>query len=430
MVQMMLAIMKFQVATRNRDSGTANSLHEQSNAHYHYALTLLHELVASHTLQDIQAISVICIHLRSFPNPGAAWMLSNWTLGLAIEMGLHRSADVRPGEDTNRDGLEIQTRKHIFWSLLTIITTVGGKLGRPMPLTIEDFDIELPEPSSDNLPSEEGLSDVPQCSFQCGVELFKLTQISLQTYASIYSIRRRPNYEETVRSLERKVEAWKKQLPPKLTEGSDASKEPENRVLAVWMEYVEAEYQLVLHHPARCTSSSRPFIQRNLDICSKAASKLIRTVAQLHELNALDFSWNGTNTHIAAMFTLLFVYWERRDQISAAELHKLKAELGICLDIIGFVSQILGAKNYIHTFSGNPLLIIPKVQLPVLKWMCDTSSMRALIKLAVISFKRPHLQLLHVRGSNVVLLAHLHCNKPLILRCMMLCEVLGDRSAL
>ncbi len=354
MVQMMLAIMKFQVATRNRDSGTAIGLHEQSNAHYHYALTLLHELVASHTLQDIQAMTVICIHLRGFPNLGAAWMLSSWTLDLAIEMGLHRSANESP-DNSKPDVLGLETRKRVFWSLLTLVITIGGKFGRPMPLRVEDFDVELPEPFSDNLPSEEGVSGVPKCSYLCGVEMFKLTEISLETYACIYAIRRRQNYEETVRSLERKAEAWKKQLPPMLTEGSDASKEPENRGFAVWMEYWEAEYQLLLHHPALCNSTSQAFIQRNLDICSKAASKLIRTVAQLHELIVLDITWNGTIIHIAAMFTLLFVYWERRDQITPSDLHKLKAELIICLDIIGYVSQLLGAKSHIYAFSGKIL---------------------------------------------------------------------------
>jgi hypothetical protein len=48
-------------------------------------------------------------------------------------------------------------RKRTFWGLLTVQTKVSGKLGRPMPLRLDDFDVELPEPIDDELLSEKGL---------------------------------------------------------------------------------------------------------------------------------------------------------------------------------------------------------------------------------------------------------------------------------
>ena len=81
-------------------------------------------------------------------------MFTNGVLGLAIELGLHRSASAWQGDAAESDPHIIEMRKRIFWSLLVIHVSLSGKLGRPMPLRMEDFDIEIREIVADNLPGE------------------------------------------------------------------------------------------------------------------------------------------------------------------------------------------------------------------------------------------------------------------------------------
>src|SRR5438046_10518659 len=108
MVHIVFAIMYFQYAARNfEDAEQQSHLCTQSNKHYHYALGMFSQLVQSRTLQDIQALTMICSHLRNFPKPGASWMLAQTILTLAIEMGLHRSAK-RWTMDTPKSALEAE----------------------------------------------------------------------------------------------------------------------------------------------------------------------------------------------------------------------------------------------------------------------------------------------------------------------------------
>ena len=182
MVHMMFAIMYFQYASRNAENASHSSgLNDLSNRHYHYALSFFPRLMASHTLQDVQALTMISLHLRSFPKPGACWMLSATTLNLAIELGLHRSAKRWAPMLPKRSFLEIEMRKRIFWSIYTIHTIVGGKLGRPMALRHEDFDVEIPQAVDDELLTAEGIDNPREgkCGFLVGIE-------SIQGYYALH----------------------------------------------------------------------------------------------------------------------------------------------------------------------------------------------------------------------------------------------------
>ncbi|KAF7441469.1 transcription factor Cys6, partial [Pyrenophora tritici-repentis] len=63
-----------------------------SHAHYHYALTFYSKLIpGDHGWQDVQALAMICHHLRTFPKPGAAWIMTSTVYLFALQLGLHRS---------------------------------------------------------------------------------------------------------------------------------------------------------------------------------------------------------------------------------------------------------------------------------------------------------------------------------------------------
>ena len=341
MVHMMLAIMNFQWSARN-GSEESRSI---SNEHYHYALTFIPQLITSHKLEDIQALTLICSQLRSQPRPGAAWLFTNMVLSLAVDLGLHRSASAWKGSSAaEQDPHIIEMRKRIFWSLMILHITISGKLGRPMPLRAADFDIELPETVDDNLPGEANMTKWRKCSFRAAIQGFKIVKIQMQVYSTIYAIRTTPGqYEVNVRQIEKDLEAFSAQIPPELAGGPQTREE--DRVSALYMQMSEAECQLLLHHPSLCRTTSAHAASRNMDICLDASNKLLLAAHQLKALKSLDTTWYWSTDFVAAIFTTLFVHTERQHQITSTDLQRLQHDMVVWLDVLGEVGKMLGTSS-------------------------------------------------------------------------------------
>ncbi|CAK1357813.1 unnamed protein product [Cercospora beticola] len=338
MVHMVLATLNFQFAARNSNE----QARQDSMSHYHYACSLIPDLITGHTLADIQALALICSQLRNQPKPGAAWMFTNLVLGLAVESGLHRSAKAWPNSGVDQDPHHLEMRKRTFWSLLIFHVHISGKLGRPMPLRLEDFDIEMPEAIPDNLP-EENSTKWKDCSFRAAIEGFKLLRIMLQVYSTIYSIKSTGQYEMNVRHLEKELETFHDQLPPEFRGGPQTR--DEDRVSAYYLDMGVAECQLLLHHPALCRSASAQFMTSNLDTCLHWSKKLLHVATALKTLNSLDTTWYSTTNFLAAIFTTLFAHTERREQMTTADLQTLRQDMDAWMEIMAEVANLLGLSS-------------------------------------------------------------------------------------
>ena len=338
MVHMVLATINFQFSIRNGNEQARND----SVNHYHYSLSFIPDLITGHKLQDIQALAVICSYLRSQPRPGAAWMFTNMVMGLAIESGLHRSDKAWQGSADDQDQVEHQRemRQRIFWGLLCYHVHLSGKLGRPMPLRLEDFDIEIPTPTDDNLPSEANLSQWRRCSWRSAIEGFKLGRIMMQVYSTIYSIKSVGQYETNVQQLEKELDVFVSEVPPELRGGSQTR--DEDRVSAVYLDLSVAECQLLLHHPALCRSVSPQVMSHNLDVCLHWSGKALSAAVQLKDLKSLDSTWYYSTDFLAAIFTTLFTHTERKDQMTSADLQRLRHDMDQWLDVMGEVGHLLG----------------------------------------------------------------------------------------
>lgn len=336
MVHMVLAVINYQFSARNHNE----QARQDAMGHYHYALSFIPELMTGHKLEDIQALTLICSQLRNQPRPGATWMFTNMVLGLAIESGLHRSAKAWQGSTMNQDPHHLEMRKRIFWSLMVFHVHVSGKLGRPMPLRTEDFDIEFPEPAPDNLPEETDLSEWKRCSWRAGVSGFKLLKIMMQVYSSIYSIKSTGQYEKNVKNLEKELDAFQESIPKELRGGRETT--DEDRVSALYLDLSVAECQLLMHHPSLCRSSSPEVMSSNLDTCIQWSGKMRDCAVQLKALKSLDTTWYYSTDFLAAIFTTLFASTERRDQMTSTDLQRLRGEMDEWLDVMGEVGSLLG----------------------------------------------------------------------------------------
>ena len=349
MVHMIFASIFFQFAARNwKNPQQQSELTTKSNLHYHYSLGLLPQLMASHTLQDAQALTMISMHIRNFPKPGAACTIINMAFNLAVELGLHRSAQMWPSAVAEKSPLELEMRKRTFWSIMLMHVTISGKLGRPMPLRLDDLDIELPEPIDDETfdESKAGPSKSSQCVFRVGIELMKMAPLYMELFGSIYAIKRSPrNYIESVRRLDHRIGQWSDQLPSEwkkaLTKDWPAI-EKEEHVRALMINMYLAEIRLLLHHPSLSLTTSVDFNNRNLDICMDVSRTMLLIVKLLQQYVCLDTTWLNGAIFVLAISTTLFGHWERKDTTTAASLDALRDDMNTWLSILADVGALLG----------------------------------------------------------------------------------------
>ena len=345
MVHMMLAMMLFQSATRNwEDVPRQKELQLQSNLHYHYSLGLVSDLMVGQTLEDMQALTMICSHVRTLPNPEICWSISNIAIGKAIELGLHKSAKSANTGTLQKDSLYFEIRKRVFWSLVAIVITLSGKIARPMALRFEDFDIELPEPVDDSLPGETGVESSVRgtCSFLIGIEAFKLEPIFMELYNEVYSSRRSStNYVDFVRRCERKVKMWCDQWPIELREdphSTDWRLKYFTQYLNLWA----LEFRLLLHHPSLSCSTSSSFNVESLRVCMDISHDMMGRAQILQQARGLDTTWCSCAVYICAIQTTLYGHSQLKDELTREGLESLKADMEIWLVVMGDLGNLLG----------------------------------------------------------------------------------------
>ena len=345
MVHTMFAIIHYQLAIRgDGDEARKAELNHSSNFHYHYALGFFSQLMASHTLADVQALTLLGCHLRNFPKPGACWMIVSIILSLALEVGLHRSAKSWAASVQNPSALENEIRKRVFWTLLAILVSISGNLGRPLALRSEDWDVELPELIDDEFLSGDSidLSKVGQCKLPVGLLAFRAVPIFMDVYNCIYTVKRSPQtYVDNVRGLERRIREWQENWPREVLHQS-ATENELGHSHARHLEIFTLHMRLLLRHPSLSLTSNTEFNNENLTICMDVSQKMLHHVKQLHKLQSLDGTWQTAALYVLAISTTLFGHWERRDGVTGASLMALKADMNAWLSILGDMGRFMG----------------------------------------------------------------------------------------
>jgi hypothetical protein len=164
----------------------------------------------------------------------------------------------------------------------------------------------------------------------------------MMIYSTIYAVKSNGQYEANVRKLDKELEDFQAQLPAQLRGGPQMR--DEDRVNYLYIEMAVSELQLLIHHPSLCRSAAPQVMQSNLDSCLHWSDRLLVAATHCKELKSLDTTWYSTTNYLAAIFTTLFAYNERRDQITSTELQKLRQDMDSWMDVIKEVSILLGKR--------------------------------------------------------------------------------------
>ncbi|KAK6583428.1 hypothetical protein PZA11_004504 [Diplocarpon coronariae] len=360
MVYIVFAIMCFHYSLRKMDLSDEEKerYNVRSNDYYHFSLSMFYHLVASKTLQDIQALTLICSHLRSFPKPGASWMVARAAMTAAIEIDLHRSVTKLRG-DSQLSPLDVEMRKRIFWSLLTIEVTISGKMGYPMAFKLEDFDIEIPDAIADEMLSEKGIdtSSTAKCQHEIGCQAMHIVVLFIELYSTIHAVRRNAgNYVSTVTSLEAKILAWQKNLPRSLTQ-EQPNQSIQERVFAIMTEMWMLEFRLLLRHPSVEMTDDRAFKAESLRICLECSKRMLGLVRQLGDLQSLDTTWYTVTVYVLAITTTLFATC-KKVSLTEVEYKELKHDMAHWIMILKQQGRLLGSGDLLKNRVSHVILAI------------------------------------------------------------------------
>lgn len=339
-----LANIMYQTAARNLGDEMLDVTNRMADQQFHCALSYLPDLLSSKTLEDIQAMTMLCFHLRCLPDWTAANELLSVTFRAAIEIGLHRSASSLPDDERPTDIKTIEIRKRLFWSLLLMYVPICGKLSQPMPVQPEDFDTEIPELLNDNLqPAEGSFTGDGKCKFFHAVALMKLCKLFLRLYRTVYAPHRPSNYEQRRGEIGADLELWKEHDWPAVLKGPLGNLPDAHRVMAIWLHWWSNQFLMLLHHPTRQRLGSMQHVgQKTLEDTLAICSELTQNTLALYREKALDTTWGHTLTFIGTIFTLLWCLDKREQALSTSDLAKTKGEVESCLEVISGIGLMLG----------------------------------------------------------------------------------------
>ena len=343
---MVFASMFYQDALRNwEDLGRQQGLHAAANMHYHYSLGLFAQLMAGHTLQDVQALTLICAHVRTFPKPEAGWVAICMAFSKAIELGLHRAFKSNTASAKHKNILELEMRKRTFWCVLTLHVTISGKLGRPMPIREEDYDVGIPLAVDDSLLSETGMdTSNGNCGFLIGIEAFKLIPIFMDMYRTLYAAKRSAkDYTQFVISAEKRIKTWQEGWPTKIHSDSQL-----NLMFTEYLHLFLHEFRLVLHHPSLSLTKSIQFNDNNLRTCMSICRDMLKQVKELQQMKSLDTTWQSCAVYILAIQTALYGHGQLKNELTTEKLQSLKSDMEQWLSIMGDIGGLLGKPSRPH----------------------------------------------------------------------------------
>lgn len=341
LVHMVFAIILFQFGVRNSPTlEQRNNFNDLSNRHYHFALSKMYEIFSSTEFEALQGLVLIASHTRAFPKPGCGSLVASMALHRALELNYHRRSN-KPGERTN---LQNELRKRAWWNIMTVVVAINGKRGYPLPVSVQDFDVDFPEPIADELLSDEGVdtSRTLPCPYEIAISGFKVIPMYMEMYANVFSVRRdESNYKNVVAALEAQMDKWEADLPE--TMRLDPPKQHDHEMVGpLFARTFMLEFRLHIRHPSLAMTTDKDMIAENTRICEEAAREYLQTVEHLSKMKALDTTWYQMSIYCVAILSMLVPQWERRWEITPVEVARLRDEMDRWTNVVKEMSALLG----------------------------------------------------------------------------------------
>ena len=358
-VVQMLGILSHQSAIRNQGMlSKVNDFYQ----YLHYALGHFPDLMKDSSLASMQALAMILLQFRNMPKPGYTCNIAQEMLMRCIDLDYHRDPEKVALPPVQQNFLAKELRKRVFHAILGVCIATGCRLGRPAPWQFVHWDVPLPMPILDSEMSVNGLSHPlsGRCDFWPTLQLAKLLPLYTELHNYVLSVRRSPaDYHKIVEALQTKIDAWRADWDS-CTANEDKS-HAHFSISSLLIDSWAAEYIMLLHHPLVCAANTQDVIEKNLDVCQKAAKRMLSNFHTLsNKYKAADFSWHSVVAYTLGFGLTLHVQRRRLGPISQECFRAIKNEFAGWLSLMAAADFVLKTA---HKLQGYFFPFVEQVQI-------------------------------------------------------------------
>ncbi|KAI8942821.1 hypothetical protein NX059_000863 [Plenodomus lindquistii] len=305
-----------------------------ADSYYLAALTYFEASIKPMNLKTLQCFALVAGYSLLTPTRTAVYYIMGLGVRLCQALGLHEEKTITLGTGGRpADPLEVDMRRRLFWSILTMDYGLSHSLGRPAHFATrrEHIDVNFGELVDDVYITREGIKPAPQASLKkwIAIHFYKMRLLQLEIRKMLYQ-RKKPEPKDDQHpwfaQMLAKMEAWR-DTSPEMDGGSGLNK--------VWFIGRFNTMVVFLYRPS--PQVPRPSVQAAIR-CYDACQFNIHMSMKQIETRSVDMTWIFVQSIFMCINTMLWTlsYSEVRRRHSREEV---EGHLGVAMESIRLASE-------------------------------------------------------------------------------------------
>ncbi|OAL03760.1 hypothetical protein IQ06DRAFT_314515 [Phaeosphaeriaceae sp. SRC1lsM3a] len=305
-----------------------------ADSYYLAALTYFEAAIKPMNLKTLQCFALVAGYSLLTPTRTAVYYIVGLGVRLCQALGLHEEKTITLGPGGRRaDPLEIDMRRRLFWSLLTMDYGLSHSLGRPAHFATrrEHIDVNFGELVDDVFITKEGIKPAPQASLKkwIGIHFYKMRLLQLEIRKMLYQRKKaepKDDQHPWFAEMQSKIEAWR-DTSPEMDGGSGLNK--------VW--FVGRYNTMVVFMYRPSPQVPRPSLQAAIRCYDACQFNIYMTQKQI-ETKTVDMTWIFVQAIFMCVNTILWTlsYSEVRRLHNREEV---EAHMNVALESIRLCSE-------------------------------------------------------------------------------------------
>ncbi|KAF1944593.1 hypothetical protein EJ02DRAFT_442406 [Clathrospora elynae] len=305
-----------------------------ADSYYLAALKYFEAAIKPMNLKTLQCFGLVAGYSLLTPTRTAVYYIIGLGVRLCQALGLHEEKTISMGPGGRcADPLEVDMRRRMFWSILTMDYGLSHSLGRPAHFATrrEHIDVNFGELVDDVFITKEGVKPAPQGSLKkwIGIHFYKMRLLQLEIRKMLYQCKKpepKDDQHPWFAAMQSKIEAWR-DTSPEMDGGSGLNK--------VW--FIGRYNTMVVFMYRPSPQVPRPSVQAAVRCYDACEYNIYMTMKQI-ETKSVDITWIFTQAIFMCINTMLWTlsYAEVRNSHSREEV---EGHLNVAMDSIRLASE-------------------------------------------------------------------------------------------
>ncbi|KAF2795042.1 hypothetical protein K505DRAFT_348880 [Melanomma pulvis-pyrius CBS 109.77] len=273
-----------------------------ADSYYLAALKYFEGAIKPMNIKTLQCFALIAGYSLLTPTRTAVYYIIGLGVRLCQALGLHEEKTITRGHGGRpADPLEVDMRRRLFWSLITMDFGLAHSLGRPSHFATrrDHIDVGYCELVDDVYITKGGIRPAPQASLKkwIAIHFFKMRMLQLEIRRKLYQRKRsepKDDQDPWFAEMQNKMCAWR-DTSPEMDGGSGLNK--------VWFIGRYNTMVVFLFRPS--PQVPRPSLQAAVQ-CYDACEYNIHMTRKQIETKSVDLTWIFTQSIFMAINTMLW----------------------------------------------------------------------------------------------------------------------------